>query len=361
MTTVALIGAQWGSEGKGVIAGGMASMLDAAVRVGGPNAGHSLYRNGELFKMRSVPCAWVGDPTPDLFIGAGAVVHAELLERELAEIAERGGKEVFVKIDPRATIITHAMEEAERGIVASIGSTGEGVGQARIARILRDGSATLAGDYPWDGPIIVDDTALSINRYLKGGGLVMLEGTQGSGLSLLHGTRYPTVTSEDTNVSSLLAAAGIAPSYSEHVHLVARTFPIRVAGPSGPMGEELDWDYFIQRGIIEKPEQTTVTKKIRRVSRWYDPVVDRAVLLNQPCGIWLTFGDYIDPSLRGTTDADAVWESPALRSFVESIQERYGVPVLGVGTGPGVDSRGEPTFSVAHLNHCQHDRSWAWW
>lgn len=359
MTTVSLVGAQWGSEGKGVIAGGMAARVDAAVRVGGPNAGHSLYHKGELFKMRSVPCAWV-NPRAMLVIGAGAVVNPTLLERELLEIKTRTEECREVFIDPRAVIIMPEMEHAERDIVASIGSTGEGVGQARIARISRKPGVVLAMDFPWSPKVKVTDTAEMLNGILSAGGTVMVEGTQGSGLSLLHGTEYPKVTSADTNVSGMLSEAGIAPSLSGHVHLVARTFPIRVAGPSGPMGEELSWDWFIEQGIVTKPEQTTVTLKTRRISRWYDPVVDRAVMLNRPCGIWLTFGDYLAPELRGSDDPFAVRGNPAILSMIHRIEERHHVPVLGVGMGPGGHEAGYPDFMVAHMSPCSHGDSWDW-
>ena len=103
---MALIGAQWGSEGKGVIAHLLADHFDAAVRVGGPNAGHSLYDHERLFVARSVPCIWT-NPTARLYIGAGAVVNPDVLERELEETG------ASVTIDPVATMISEEHEHAE--------------------------------------------------------------------------------------------------------------------------------------------------------------------------------------------------------------------------------------------------------
>lgn len=343
MGVLALVGAQWGSEGKGVIAAGLASQVSGAVRVGGPNAGHSFVHNGKLWKMRSVPCAWISGG--ELFIGAGAVVNAELLERELAEI----GRVRPIYVDRHAVLIRHEDEEAEKEIVAKIGSTGEGVGAARIAKIKRDGTVLMAKDYTWTSPfVVVTDTAPILNALIDKGATVMLEGTQGSGLSLHHGS-YPHVTSSDTNASGMAAEAGIAPSLLTDVHLVARTYPIRVAGPSGPMGKEVGWDAV----PVLTPERTTVTNKVRRIAEWSDEQFARAVLLNRPTGIWLTFADYLDPSVRGQTDASTVLASKPVREFVDRVERDFAVPVLGVGTG------GEG-FQVAHLSGDTRGRSWAW-
>ena len=343
MTVLALVGAQWGSEGKGVIAAGLASQMGGAVRVGGPNAGHSFVHAGRLWKMRSVPCAWIGGG--DLFIGAGAVLNAELLERELAEI----GAERPIYVDRHAVIIRHEDEEAEKEIVAKIGSTGEGVGAARIAKIKRDGSVLLAKDYAFTSPyVVVTDTVPMISALINSGKAVMLEGTQGSGLSLHHGA-YPHVTSSDTNASGMAAEAGIAPSLITDVHLVARTYPIRVAGPSGPMGKEIGWEAL----PVLTPERTTVTNKVRRVAEWSDEQFGRAVLLNRPTGVWLTFADYLDPSIRGETNAATVLASAPVREFVNYVENNFAVPVLGVGTGGD-------GFQVAHLSSDTRGRSWGW-
>lgn len=352
-TAFALIGAQWGSEGKGVIAHLLANQFDAAVRVGGPNAGHSFYDDGRLYVARSVPCIWT-NPGAALYIGAGAVINPELLIRELSELP----RDVTVTIDPIASLITHEHEQRELATIrGSIGSTAEGVGEARVARMRRNGDANLARDYDWAGtPVRVGPVAPRLDAALWRGERIMLEGTQGSGLSLLHGSEYPYATSTDTNASGLASEAGIAPSDVGHVQLVARTFPIRVAGTSGPMGVEIDWQELVDRGVVDKPEKTTVTKKQRRISRWYWPVVDKAVQLNRPCGIWLTFGDYLDAAVRGQYRL-----TDTVERFVSDIEARYGVPVLGVGTGPVQDDDGRTIdWRVARLPpaQCSHGVYW---
>lgn len=343
MGVIALVGAQWGSEGKGVIAAGMAKHVQAAVRVGGPNAGHSFVHEGELYKMRSVPCAWVSGA--ELFIGAGAVMNADLLEREMLSIKY----DRPIAVDRHAVIVTHEHEEAERELVKAIGSTGEGVGQARIAKIKRDGSARLAKDHDFKSLTVrITDTAKEIKALLYEGATVMVEGTQGSGLSLHHGS-YPHVTSSDTNASGMIAEAGIAPGDVESVHLVARTHPIRVAGPSGPMGRELEWTEL----PVQEPERTTVTNKVRRIAEWNDEQFARAVMLNSPAGVWLTFADYLDPQVRGETDAAKVMASPRVREFVHRIERDHRIPVLGLGVGGD-------GFKVVHLQGDLTGRDWSW-
>lgn len=351
-TALALIGAQFGSEGKGVIAGKLAGEMDAAVRVGGPNAGHSLYHGGTLYKMRSIPCQWVVEGSL-LYVGAGAVVNAEVLEKELASLPFP----VNLTIDPLAVLVTTEHEHAEAETIrGSIGSTAEGVGEARVARLRRRGDAVFADSREWPRDVRVERVLPLVQMHLQDGDTIMLEGTQGSALSLYHGTEYPYVTSTDTNASGIASEAGIAPSDVGHVHLVARTFPIRVAGPSGPMGDELDWSHFIRSGLVAAPEQTTVTKKTRRIAEWRDYEFAKAVEVNRPCGVWLMFGDYLDPLVRGSGD---VADSRAVMAFVRYLEDTWGVPVLGVGTGP-VETGGRTVdFAVARLaEECKHGRVW---
>lgn len=359
---VALVGAQYGSEGKGVIAGAIAHQFRGAVRVGGPNAGHSLYVEGQLYKMRSVPCAWVNADAV-LMVGAGAVINPTTLAQELSDLYDRSPATPIVVIDPQAVLIDEGYEHAELATIReTIGSTAEGVGEARVAKVQRRGAAILARDYVWNllpglptGSVEIGDVASLAADLMEAGGRVMLEGTQGSGLSLHHGI-YPYVTSSDTNASGIAAEAGIPPSKVRCTHLVIRSHPIRVAGNSGPIGDELQWSDLLPRFEIAVPEQTTVTHKTRRIAEYDEAQVDRAVMLNDPCGLWLTFGDYLDPSIRGTTDPAAIAKSQPVAEFRRYLEARYNAPVLGVTTGPGV-YRGtdHSDWMVAQDEHwCMH-------
>lgn len=341
MPVTAIVGGQYGSEGKGAVVAALADRFDVAVRTGGPNAGHSLWHDGRVYKMRSIPCTWI-NPNCQLVLGAGAVIDMEVLEAEV----DLTGRTPM--IDERATIISHNDRDWEaKSPLTAMGSTLEGVGSARIRKIQRDVDAesVLARDVvPASAGT---DTVHYLWAKLNRGANVLLEGTQGSGLSLHHGL-WPWVTSTDTNVSQLLADAGIAPTWLEHTLLVVRTYPIRVGGPSGPMpGGEIE---FSDLGIAT-PERTTVTNKIRRISGWDAEVVERAVMLNQPCGIVLTFTDYLDPGVRGAVNPFIIAASPPVVEFVAALEKGTRVPIVMAGTG------GE-RFEMVSMWPCKHGENW---
>jgi adenylosuccinate synthase len=84
MSVTVLVGGQFGSEGKGKIAGYLASECDVSIRTGGPNAGHSVEQDGKFYKLQSVPCAFI-NPQCLLCIGAGGIIDISILEREIKE------------------------------------------------------------------------------------------------------------------------------------------------------------------------------------------------------------------------------------------------------------------------------------
>jgi adenylosuccinate synthase len=338
VSVTAVIGAGFGSEGKGAAIASMAHKFDVAVRTGGPNAGHSFWKDGIVYKMQSIPVPWF-NPDCELILGAGAVIDEHQLRGEI----DLTGRTPL--IDHQAIFISDEDVAWEKGSsLTHQGSTLEGVGAARITKIRRDvdGLDPLARSH-W-APTF--DTVQMLWERLNKGERVLLEGTQGSGLSLHHGY-WPHVTSADTNAGQLLADAGIAPSWLTHTLLVARTFPIRVGGPSGPMKGEMQWSDF--PGI--EPEKTTVTKKIRRIGKWDPEVFARAVQLNAPCGFCLTFLDYIDPGLRGATYAATILSSKKAVAFIKMVEAAAGVPCVKVGTG------GE-RFEMTSLQPCTHGETW---
>jgi adenylosuccinate synthase len=115
--------------------------------------------------------------------------------------------------------------------------------------------------------------------------------------------------------------------------MVCRTYPIRVAGNSGPMKNEISWDELNRRtGGGIKSERTTVTKKIRRIAEWDDELFIQSCILNCPTEIALTFVDYIDPSLRNCTNRDKIMNSPTVKSFLS--QHGLDGRVSLISTGP---------------------------
>lgn len=333
----ALVGAQTGSEGKGVVAHWMGDEYDVAVRTGAPNAGHSIVHKGKLYKMQTIPCGWT-EKNMQLVIGAGALIYLPLLFKEL-EMVAAVDPSIYDRllIDKNAGILEQRHHDEEGGVKgemhARIGSTGEGVGPARRDRIMRDPAKfRLAGDCEElrGKNLNIVDTVSFLNASIKKRAAVLLEGTQGSGLSLIHGP-WPYTTSSDTNAAQLAADAGIPPQHVSDVVLVARTYPIRVAGNSGPMGKEVTWDEMSKRVGREVVEFTTVTKKIRRIGEWDETLFAKAVKLNAPTWVALTFMDYLSPEDHNVQSFSKL-HKPALK-FINYVERSFKVKVKLVGTG----------------------------
>jgi adenylosuccinate synthase len=346
----AVIGAQYGSEGKGNIVAKMAGEYDVHVRVGGPNAGHSFWHRGRLYKMQQIPCGWI-NRNARVVIGRGGMVAPEVLMRELNEI-EDVDSTIWSRlaIDARTPVLDpelHYEGHVDGELHRRIGSTGEGVGALRAARIGRDPEHmyTVAdlvdrepGRYGALRRVIEDDTPVLLRRWNRQGRKVLLEGTQGAGLSMVHGP-WPYVTSADTGTAQLCADAGFPPHHVTRVVLVVRSHPIRVAGNSGPLKNETTWEDLSKRLGVDVLERTTVTKKVRRVGEWDGALLRAAVTREAPTDLALTFADYIDPKCAGAT----AWSelTPPVLEFIKALESEYAVPVTMVGTGG-------PTWNVVY-------------
>ena len=342
-----LVGGQYGSEGKGAIARHVANEYDVHVRVGSPNAGHTIWWNGEKHVMQSIPCGWV-NPNANIVIGRGALLNMKQFMKELVHILTYFPDFLTrLYIDPKAGILDEKYHEEEGGTEGEmhkrIGSTGEGVGIARIARIRRDGKFKLFEDVAEEYGLeqcICPNTPKMLADWQDAGADILIEGTQGSGLSLLH-SHYPYCTSVDTNASGIAAEVGLAPSRITDVLMVVRTYPIRVAGTSGYMKDEISWEELNKRierlgGETIKPEKTTVTKKVRRIAEWDDELFEQACLLNAPTEIALTFADYIDPSIADTTKAEDIQKSKVV-DFIKGRIPTDKIKYIGTGAKTVVD------------------------
>jgi adenylosuccinate synthase len=328
MSVTILVGGQYGSEGKGKMAAFLASEFEMSIRTGGPNAGHTIEHNSRVYKLQSIPCAFV-NPKCVLGIGAGGLIDPAILRDEIHICNIQPGQ---LLIDPQAGIIDPKYAEEELQLKESIGSTGKGVGAAIIDKIRRSGGFRFAHDLP-ELRDYLGDIAGTANRIIDRGGHVFLEGTQGFGLSLHHGI-YPFVTGRETTAGTLCGDAGLSPILVDEIILVIRTYPIRVAGTSGPMGEEVDWDTVTSEAGSPTPliEITTVSKNVRRVARFDLDLVKRAVLINRPTQIAVNFIDYLDYSDRGKRTVEDLSEKS--RSFIGMIERETEVPVTLIGTGP---------------------------
>ena len=342
-----LVGGQYGSEGKGAIAAHVADQYDIHIRVGSPNAGHTIYWRGAKHVMQSIPCGWI-NPNATIVIGRGALLNMKQFMKELVHIMEYYPEFLYrLQVDAEAGILDEHFHQEEGGVNGEmhrrIGSTGEGVGPARIARLERDPEKfrqfkDIAAEYGLE-KCLVENTPALLAHAQDHGSNILIEGTQGSALSLLH-SHWPYCTSIDTNAAGIISEVGIAPSRVTDVLMVCRTYPIRVHGNSGPMTNEISWDELNERiqkmsgGKGVTPEKTTVTKKVRRIAEWDDELFKQSCILNEPTEIALTFADYVDPAVYGSLTYNDILGSAELNKFIGSHLGKYASKLKYIGTGP---------------------------
>jgi len=373
-----VVGGQAGSEGKGAIAGYLAKdhELGLSIRVAGPNAGHTVigrcppdcrgsydnegtisesrmedhHRDEHPWRLQQVPVAAVTNPTETLAIAAGSEIDVATLRRELTDLDAAGyHASQRLIVDRQATVIEEHHARSEAGLVTRIGSTGKGVGAARADRLMR--GARLIGQLA-EGHILQAGQGISVQvvrsvadiaaQWARDGHEVLIEGTQGHQLGL-HAGHYPKCTTSDCTAIDFMSMAGLPPWVADpgqlEVWVVFRTYPIRVAGDSGPMHDEIGWD---QIGV--DPELTTVTRKVRRVGMWDGKSARAAMVANGmapnggtgPVRAALTMADYLIPGIRGLSDPDDMTgtDESKYHSLLAKYSRDIGTLVELVGTGP---------------------------
>ena len=333
-------GMQYGSEGKGAITEYLSPIVGMGVRSGAANAGHTIYYNGKRFVMRQIPSVWMNQ-SAKLVIGVGSLISLDILLEEIELLSKFANIRDRLFIDGNAHVITDEQiaSEKETDLALRIGSTSasasEGIGIAMADKVLRKASCVQAKDEPRLRSYIADTVDL-INTELDRDQFVLVEGTQGLGLSIEHG-HFPYTTSRDTSATAIAASVGIATHLFEvDVIGVTRSYPIRVAGNSGPFGadsKEITWKKVAKRAGTKKfiCEHTTVTGNVRRVATfsWEDFL--KACKVNRPTEIALTFADYLDWRCHEKYD---ISRSNNILKFVGDLEERSGVPVTLIKTGP---------------------------
>jgi adenylosuccinate synthase len=195
---------------------------------------------------------------------------------------------------------------------------------------------TYAKDIPELVPYLVD-TVDMLNRMIDRNEPIMIEGTQGAVLSLHHGFPSKT-TSRDTNAAIWCADSGISPLAVRDVYGVCRTFPIRVAGNSGPLGTELTWDEVAKFSESPTPliEKTSATKRVRRVFLLDDKIFRKSLDLNRPTKLMLSFVDYLHYSDYGKTSWDSLTQKS--RDWITTLESKMGVFFNYLSTGPSYES-----------------------
>jgi len=405
-----IVGAQWGDEGKGKIVDLLAEHSDVVCRYqGGPNAGHTIVRDGETFKLHHIPSG-ILYPGRVCVVGAGCVIDPGQLVREIDGLEERGIPTGDLRISGNAHLIMpwHVAIDAagERRLGRlQIGTTRRGIGPAyadkaaRIGirvqdildpKILRQKFETALAEKNLelerlhDHPPLeaeeladrmeeyadrlrpyVDDTSLLVDRALRDGKRVLLEGAQGTLLDLDHGT-YPFVTSSNPIAGAATTGVGIGPTRIDRVLGVAKAYVTRVG--EGPFPTEIEGPEHARVREIGA-EFGTTTGRERRCG-WLDLVALRfAVRVNGLTSLALTKLDVLSSFAEvpvcvryrledGTETADFPahqsdfhhcrpvfeplpgWQREiggelpaAAQEYVSFVEEALGVPVSLVGTG----------------------------
>lgn len=290
MTTLAVVGAQWGDEGKGKVVDVLAAEADLVARfAGGNNAGHTLVVGGKKIVTHLVPsgCTY---PGTRCLLGAGMVIDPEVFAEEIAAIQAHGllqGDELRVSLDAHVIFPFHreldGLREDASG-AQTIGTTRRGIGPAYEAKVGRRGIrvrdllrperlrdrlernkeqlepefARLGRDQVIDVDALVErgaewaqwltpmvcDAGAEVLEFVRAGKRVLFEGAQGALLDVDHGT-YPYVTSSSTIAGGVCTGLGVGPTVIDGVWGITKAYTTRVgAGPfptklEGPVGDRL--------------------------------------------------------------------------------------------------------------------------
>jgi adenylosuccinate synthase len=335
MPAYAVIGGQWGDEGKGKVIDYLAGDVDSVVRyAGGNNAGHTVVNDKGTFQLHLVPS---GICWPNVYgiIGNGVVVDPDVLVGELTEIAARGIDTSKLFISERAHVIMpyhvvlDRLEEEARGD-AAIGTTGRGIGPAYVDKTGRMGirvgdlldwdtleplvaqnlkhknalitkiyggeplalDAVLAKCRIWADQMVpyAKATEQLVQDLLAQNKKVLLEGAQGTLLDIDHGS-YPYVTSSSPSIGGACTGLGLNPQAIKGVLGVFKAYSTRVG--SGPMPSEIKGEEAEE--IREKAQEFGVTTGRARRIGWFDGVAARySQLVNGFTGLVVTRLDILD-------------------------------------------------------------------
>lgn len=361
-TLEVVVGAQFGSEAKGHVVQRLTERAikrgryPHVVRVAGPNAGHTGHdRTGRPWALRQVPVAAVVEGHATLGIAPGSEIDVPVLLDEIDRLTEAGlMQDKVLWVSSMATIITDEHKWAENpnsdvgdNLVDRLGSTGKGIGAARADRAMRRASLVrdhdaLLNALAGRGIAVANSDSYPLRAVAPSRVNVIIEGTQGYGLGL-HTGYYPQCTSSNCRAVDFMAMAGVHSWEFESVEVwaVARMYPIRVAGNSGPLKNETTWEAL---GLPE--EKTTVTKKVRRVGGPDWDLVRNAVQANggaPTVRLALTMVDQMFPGARDRTIDDLPYMAPEvlggnLGEYIQYIETATGAKVKMLTTGPNTGS-----------------------
>jgi len=303
----------FGDTGKGKVISYLAlkDKLNVTARAGvGPNAGHTVLFEGKKYGLSMLPSAFVY-PKCRLLVGPGVLINPDTLTRELAQTKS----ESRVGVDTQCAVIAHLAKD--------IRTTGTGTGPCNAERALR--MVKLARDVPKLKDYLTD-VPLEVNEAIDEGKRVLIEGTQGTYLSLYHGT-YPYCTSKDVTAAAACSDVGVGPTKVDDIVIVFKAFTTRVG--AGPLPDEISEEEAEKRGWVE---YGTVTGRPRRAAPFSRELAKRAVMLNGATQAALTKLDVLFPECRGLKSYNKL--SKEAKTFVENIEKEIKIPVSLIGTGP---------------------------
>ncbi|MGD8707929.1 MAG: adenylosuccinate synthetase [Nitrosopumilaceae archaeon] len=326
MTSTVVVGGFFGDEGKGKIISYLAIKDNPTVIVrggAGPNAGHTIRDGDKVYKVRMLPSGFL-NKNAKVMIGPGVVVNPEVLLKEINDF-EAAGRSF---VDKHCGIIEqkHLTSDSKGELKEKIGSTGSGTGPANADRAMR--ILKMAKDEESLASLIVDVPA-EVNAAIASNQNVLVEGTQGTFLSLWHGT-YPFVTSKDVTASGICADIGLGPKNVDEVIVVFKSYVTRVG--TGPLANELSLEEAQNKGWSEFG---TVTGRQRRAADFDFDLARRAIMLNSATQISITKLDVLFPECAGKTSYDEISEEA--KSFIKNIEDKLNTPVTIIGTGPAIN------------------------
>ena len=431
MPAIVLVGAQWGDEGKGKATDLLGDTVDYVVRYqGGNNAGHTVVIGSEKYALHLLPSG-ILSPNVVPVIGNGVVIDPAVLLEEIRALDSRGINTSKLVISTNAHLITpyhRTIDKVSERFLgkAKIGTTGRGIGPAYADKISRIGIrvqdlfdrsileqklegalhdknqvltkvfnrknmavAEILEEYLAYAEILrpyIADTSLLLDKALKAGKTVLLEGSQGTLLDVDHGT-YPFVTSSNPTAGGACTGSGIGPKAITRVIGIVKAYTTRVG--SGPFPTELlDDDGDKLRTIGH--EYGTTTGRNRRCG-WYDaPIARYAVRINGLTDFFLTKLDVLtgwekipvcvaydvdgtrhDELPASQTDfhhakpiyeylpgwkediskARTITDLPKnAQDYVKYLEEISGAPISAIGVGPGRDETIVTNFFKKDLN-----------
>ena len=317
MTSVVVVGAQWGDEGKGKLTDFLANQADMVLRCqGGSNAGHTVVVDGKKYALHLIPSGILSADT-QCIIGNGVVLDLKVILSEIQNLHDKGITTDHLAISEKAHLIMpyhYTMDEYQEELKGDnkIGTTKRGIGPAYMDKIARQG-IRLMDLMKWDTflarleynlkeknaifkanglPVIegadkdaliaefkeyreqikpyVKDTLYSVNDAAKAGKKILFEGAQGALLDIDHGT-YPFVTSSNTVAAGVCTGSGLGPTYIDKVLGIAKAYCTRVG--SGPFPTELLDE--VGENIRRAGGEFGVTTGRPRRCGWFDAVVVR--------------------------------------------------------------------------------------